>query len=520
MAIVNKIDSNRTETRFSEESSIKVANGSAVWNLLEVNSFGTAAANFKKVARDFITADRQRAKGITTDLDATIGFNIDLCYFNAQTFLQGLFFADLRKKVEFGNGTGVITSVTTTYNAGSGLTAFAVGDLVFARNFDSTLGNNGLKKVTTAIGTALTVTPALTAEATPPAAALLVRVGVETAAGDLDVDATLPLPALTSTTLDFTTLGLTPGESIWIGGDTVGSSGDQFAGSTNNCLARIRSIAAHRLVLDKTSKGLMTTESNTTRLVRIYFGRVLRNEFTQSLIKRRTYQIERQLGATDDSLPSQIQSEYMVGAVFDKMTMNYKAADKITMDVTLPALDQELRSGATGLKAGTRPNVERSDAQVTSIDLKRVRLAKVVPGNSAPTPLYTFINEMTLNFDNMSSPLKALTVLGGYDYEHGDFMVSGSLVAQFFDVASVAAIRNNDDVTIDVAEFRNNQGWSLDLPLLSLGDASIQIVQDKSVSQPITFDAASGAAIDPALNYTALMTLYDFLPNLASSPNV
>ncbi len=519
MAAVNKIDSNRTETRFSEETSLKTANGSAVWSLLEVNSFGTASANFKKVARDFITADRQRAKGITTDLDATIGFNMDLCYFNAQQFLQGLFFADIRKKVEFG-GTGQITSVTTTYNAASGLTAFVAGDLVFARNFDSTLGNNGFHKVTSSTGTTLTVTPALTAEATPPAAALLVRVGVETAAGDLDVDASLSLPALTSTVLDFTTLGLTPGESIWIGGDVVGGSGDQFAGSTNNCLARIRSIAAHRLVLDKTSKGLMTTESNTTRLVRIYFGRVLRNEFTQSLIKRRSYQIERQLGAPDDALPSQIQSEYMIGAILDKMTMNYRAADKITVDFTLPSLDQELRSGATGLKAGTRPNVERSDAEVTSIDLKRVRLAKVVPGNSAPTPLYTFINEMTLNFDNMSTPLKALTVLGGYDYEHGDFSVSGSLQAQFFDVASVAAIRNNDDVTLDVFETRAQNAWCLDLPLLSLGDASIQIAQDKSVSQPITFDAASGAAIDPNLNYTALMTFFDYVPLLASSPNV
>lgn len=520
MAIVSHIDSNRTEHRFSEELSLKTANGSAVWNLIEVNSFGTAAANFKKVPRDFITADRQRTKGITTDLDAQVGFNTDLTYFNLQTMLQGLFFADLRKKVEFGNGSGVITSVTTTYNAASGLTAFAVGDLVFARNFDSTLGNNGLKKVTTAIGTALTVTPALTAEATPPAAALLVRVGVETAAGDLDVDASLALPALTSTVLDFTTLGLTVGESIWLGGDVTGGSGDQFLNQTNNCLARIRSITAHRMVLDKTSRGAMVTEANTTRLVRIYFGRVLRNEFTQSLIKRRSYQIERTLGATDDASPSQIQSEYFTGAIFNAATMNYRSADKLTVDASFMALDQELRSGVTGLKAGTRPAIERSDAQVTSIDLKRVRLAQVVTGNTAPAPLYTFINDLTIKFDNSSTPLKALTVLGGYDFEHGDFMVSGSLTATFFDIASVAAVRNNADVTLDVAEFRNNQGWSLDLPLLSLGDSSISITQDKAISQPLTFDAASGAQIDPGLNYTALWCWFDYLPNNASSPNV
>lgn len=520
MAAPLHIDSNRTETRFSEETSLKTANGSAVWNLIEVNSFGTAAGKFTKFARDFITADRQRTKGITTDLDAQVGFNTDLTYFNMQTMLQALMFADLRKKVEFGNGSGVITSVTTTYNAASGLTAFAVGDLVFARNFDSTLGNNGLKKVTTAIGTALTVTPALTAEATPPAAALLVRVGVETAAGDLDVDATLPLPALTSTVLDFTTLGLTVGESISIGGDVTGGSGDQFSNSVNNCLARIRSISAHRLVLDKTSKGVLVTEANTTRLVRIFFGRVLRNEFTQSLIKRRTLQVERQLGASDEAAPTQIQSEVFTGSVFNKMTMNYKSADRITCDCEFMCLDQELRSGVTGLKAGTRPAIERSDAQVTSIDLKRVRLAKVVTGNSAPSPLYAFINDLTINFDNSSTPLKALTVLGGYDFEHGDFMVSGTMNATFFDIASVAAVRNNDDVTLDVAEFRNNQGWSLDLPLLSLGDASINVVQDKAINQPLSFDAASGAQIDPGLNFTALWTFFDYLPNAAASPNV
>jgi hypothetical protein len=516
MAAPLHIDSNRTESRWSEETALKTPNPSAVWQLLEVNNYLDARGQFTKVVRAPISADRQRKKGITTDLDAKFGHNTDLTQFNMQDLLQGLFFADLRRQPEF---TATITSVATvddSFNAAAGLNIFAVNDLVFARGLDTSLGNNGLHRVTAIAAGKLTSDHNL-ADETPPAGAKLIKVGVQTAPGDIDVDASQPFPALTSTTLNFTTLSLTPGMYIWIGGDLAI---ERFSvNAVNNNCARILSIAANRLVLDKCSKGAMITEANAAQTIRLFFGRVLKNESSPTLIKRRTYQIERQLGASDEAIPAQTQSEYFTGCVFDSAKLDFRQADKITMDCMFMALDQELRSGVTGLKAGTRPNIENADAQVTSINLKRVRISKIISGDEAPAALYSHIDNMTLNISNNSTVEKALTVLGGYDYSHGDFTAGGQFTGTFFSIDGVAAIRNNDDVTADLMSFGENSGWVIDMPLIGLGDGSIDVQKDKAIKSPITFECASGEEIHPNLDYTVAWTWFDYLPTLASTPN-
>ncbi len=517
MAAVTKQDSNTTESRWSVEDSFKTADASAVWNLIEPNSFGEASAKFNKVVRSPIRNDRQREKGVLTDLDCAFGFQTDLTQHNCQELLQGLFYAALRKKTEFGNGSGVITGVVAasdTITAGSGFT-FVTGDLVFARNFSKALGNNGLHRLTAATGTALTSNRQL-ADETPSAAALVVKVGVQTAAGDIDVDASGAFPALTSTTLDFTTQGFTPGEYIWIGGDDALSF---FPGNAvNNCCARIRTIAANRLTLDKCSKGAMVTEAQAGSTIQLFYGRVLKNELG-TLIVRPTYQLERQLNASDDALPAQIQSEYFTGGVFAQGTINYNQADKVTLDAKFVAADQEVRTGATGLKTGTRPAIESADAQNTTSDLKRVKLALVTAGDEAPTPLVSFIESASVDVNNMVEPLKALTVLGAFEMSSGDFAVSGSLNCFFASVSVLEAVRDNLDCTLDLMVWKNNAGWVFDLPLITLSDGSVQVAKDKAIMIPLNFDAASGESIDTALDYTAAYTFFDYLPNLAETPN-
>lgn len=516
MAAPNKIDSNRTEARWSEELSVGVANGSAAWVTLEVNNFSDAKGQFTKVARNPIGGDRQLKKGQTTDLDAHCGFNTDLTQFNMQDLLQGLFFADLRRKAEF---SGVITSIITSddsFNAASGLNIFAVNDLFTPRGLNTTLGNGGLHRATAVTAAKLTSDHNLTDETPPATGTRIVKVGIQVGVGLLQVDSTQPNPALVSngTTPDWTAQSLTPGEYVWIGGDTAIT---QFATAANNCLARIRSITSTRLELDKTTKT-MVTDAGTAKTIQVFYGRVLKNESSQSLIKRRTYQIERQLGAPDEALPAQIQSEYFVGSVFDSASFNYNPATKITIDPKFMSTNQELRTGVVGLKAGTRPAIENADAQVTSSDLKRCRIATVVPGTSNPAALYSFIDTLTVNVSNNSVPQKALTVLGAYDYAHGDFKVGGSFTGTFFTIDGVAAIKNNTNCTIDIMEFKNNAGWVMDMPLVCLGDGSLVVEKDKAIKNPVTFECASGEEININLDYTLAKTFFDFLPNLAATP--
>lgn len=518
MALVTRSDSNTTESRWSQETSFKVANASAVWSLIEPNSFSDASAKFTKVVRSPIKADRQRDKGVLTDLDANFGFQTDLTEYNSQELLQGLFRAALRKKTEFGGTVLPLLTVNGAngFTAASGLTAFAINDLVQLRRGTKVAGNsNRLLRVTAAAAALLTVAETLVAE-TLTSDALLVKVGVETAAGDIDVDASQAFPALTSTALDFTTLGLVPGESIWIGGD---SALLKFAtNAVNNCMARIRSIAANRLVLDKCSKGAMITEAQAAQTIQLFFGRVLKNELG-SLIIRPSYQLERSLNASDDALPTQIQSEYYTGAVYSQGTVNYNQADKITVDAKFMAADQETRTGAVGLKTGTRPAIETADAQNTTSNLKRVKLARVINGDEAPTPLVTFIKSATVDINNNDQALKALTVLGAFEMSQGDFAVSGTLDCYFASIDVIAAVRDNLDCTLDIMTFCNNSGWTMDFPLIALNDGSVTVAKDSPVMIPLNFEAASGEAIDTALDYTTLVTFFDFLPTLAATPN-
>ena len=323
---------------------------------------------------------------------------------------------------------------------------------------------------------------------------------------------------MTSTTLNFTTvggIGIDEGEHIWIGGDdalTFFSGNDE-----NNCLARVRVASANSLTFDKASKGAMVTEANTTDTVEIYFARVLKNEQIEDIV-RRTYQVERQLGASDDASPSQIQSEYFTGCVANEFTMNLQQADKITCDLKYIAADQETRTGATGLKAGTRPDIENADAQNTSSDLKLVSLAKITAGNEAPTPLFAFIPNMTINFNNGIEPLKALTTLGAFDMSAADFVVNGSMSGYFNQIDSIGVIRANDSLTMHLFAVKGAQGWCLDLPLITISDGSIQVEKDKSIMVPLNFEAASGEEVDANLDHTALWCFFDGLPARAQEP--
>jgi len=68
-------------------------------------------------------------------------------------------------------------------------------------------------------------------------------------------------------------------------------------------------------------------------------------------------------------------------------------------------------------------------------------------------------------------------------------------------------------------EFRNNSGWTMDFPLIALNDGSVTVAKDQPIMIPLNFEAASGEAIDTALDYTCLICFFDFLPTLASTPN-
>lgn len=510
MAQLQKIDSNITGLRYAEEESFKVLPTTPVWVPLEPNSYTDFGGELTTVARNPINPSRQRKKGVITDLDASGGFAQDITQDNLQDLLQGFFFASLRTKAEV--EAPVVDGTGSDYEPVAGGDGYAAGDFLFAKGFDDA-ANNGFKNVT-GVPTATSVPVAETLVTAAAQTGTISKVGRKMGAGEMDVDVTGVWPRLVNGgAYDLTDLGIVSGEWIFVGGDEAGS---QFVSAVNNGFMRVRAVAAGYIELDKSS-GVMVDETGTGLSIALYVGRVLKNESVQEEIIRRTYNIERTLGAPESTQPTQIQAEYLVGAVPSELGINLPTADKVVTDLTFIAADNETIEAADPLKTGDRPALVEADAFNTSSDFSRIKLSEVVDGDTFPNPLFAFVTEITLTVNNNVSGNKALGVLGSFEVTAGTFEVSGNITAYFANVQALSAVRNNKDITLDVEIVKDNAGIAIDIPLIALGDGRLNVEQDAPITLPLTTDAATGAKVNPNQDHTLLMVFFDYLPDVADA---
>lgn len=508
---VNKIQANRVGTRIAEELTYKVLPGTPVWKPLYVNKFKDTGGTLKLTAREPISESRQRLKGNITDMDAKAGIDTDLTL-DLSSFFEGVFFARTRVK-----GRVPVTAVNLdTVNPDrfdcASTTGFFVNTLFYAEGF-ANASNNGIFLATVVtVNTSVKVADGTlsVAEPTPPTGAQITAVGFQATVGDIDVDTTGNFCTYTSTSLNFTTLGLIPGEWIYMGGDTAGT---QFTNAVNNGFKRILSVAANALVVDK-SASVMITEANTTSTIRMFWGNVLRNE-TGTLITDISYQVERTLGVPDTALPSQVQSEYITGCFLDEADITVPTADKMTVSLSYLGADVERRTGATGVKTGTRPTIADLEYFNTANDFARIKMSVISSSNEAPAALFAFITDFSTKIANNCTILKAVSVLGGFDVVPGTFNVSAAMKAYFTDVAGPLAVRANSDITLDMIAVHGNSGIALDYPLGALGGGNADVTKDAAVMVPLTFEAASGSKYNANMNHTVLMSIFPYLPAAA-----
>jgi hypothetical protein len=172
---------------------------------------------------------------------------------------------------------------TTALTVAAGGAAFKAGHLTRTLGFP-TAGNNKLARVTSSTGTSITY-PAATfaAEASQiPVGASVRVVGFQGASGDL-VATTTGGNALTSTALDFTTLGNGVGSGRWvaIGGLGLSGVGDKFATAGCNGWARIAQggVTSNRLSFDVVPPGF-AADAGTGKTVAVFTGDYLINGTT------------------------------------------------------------------------------------------------------------------------------------------------------------------------------------------------------------------------------------------------
>lgn len=498
----NRLDSNATGLRYAEEECLRQLPANVTWHGLEPNSYNDFGGTITTQAREPISASRQREKGVVTDLEASGGFQQDLTIGNTWRLLQGFLFADARERPTTMPLNGAPVALTAaaaadkSVAAAAGLAGFKKGYIVQFGGF--TKAENNVRRIVAADATATKVTfKEAVSDETPPVGAYINHVGIKFDTSALNAVMNGKLFQLTGSNLN--TYGFVPGEWVFIGGDDPTS---RFANNTG--FARISVVTPNAITFDKTDFAAQA-EVGTNKSIEIYVGSIIRNEAEPSLIKRRSYQLERYLGKDKDG----DMSEYLVGAVPNEMTVNVSSADKVTVDMSFMALDSEQRDGKAGLKTGTRPISAPESAFNTSSDVHRIKLAEVVD-ESAVKPLYAFATELSISVNNNVSASKAIGTLGAIDTTAGMFEVGGNMTAYFADISAVKAVRNNADITLDMVMLKRNSGMVWDIPLLTLGNGRLTVEKDQAIMLPLDTNAVKGK-----FGYTLQIQRFSYLPNVA-----
>lgn len=500
---MSKVATNKTSLQFCREQSLGVLPGSPLWKLIEPNSIGAFGANIATVARNPISKDRQRKKGTTTDLDSTVEFEGDLTGEHVLDFIAAFCFAVPNGPNVWGSQeTGTITGVdgtTEDYDV-SANGDLAEGTLVYARGFTNS-DNNGVKTVdATATGTELAVEEDLVTEGSPPDNARIEVCGFEGAVGDLEIDASLNL---ISTVLDFTTLDLTVGQVIWIGGtETLNRFALDISSSVNRGWARITAIAANELTLDKKSSTYQT-DDGAAKDIHIYFGRFIRNVSVDDAdYDEASYQFE--AAYSDLEAVGTDCYEYAKGNYCNTITFNLPLADKAMCTFGFVGTDTEPPNTSRATDADTPLEPVQTAAFNTSADIARLRITEV-----DETGLSTYFKTLSLTLNNNASPEKALANLGAVFMNVGNFDVDIEAQLLFTNKAVPAAIRANTTVTMDFSLRNDDGGLFFDLPAMTLGGGDKEFPENETV----LINTPAQAFEDPTLGTSIGISLFPYLPS-------
>lgn len=499
---MGRILSNQASLAYSIEASLGVLAGTPTWKLIEPNAINAFGADVTTTARDPMSSSRQRRKGTVIDLDSGAEFEADLTLEHVQDFTEGLVFASTNGgvQVEAGANFDTLAATGTGYSHAALTAALAEGTLIFGRGF-TTAVNNGLDVVTS--GSTTTATPTLggaqTAETPAEATGAKLEVaGVRGASADITW--TFATNTLGSTALDFTTLDLTVGQMIHIGGQ---ASTNQFA--EGNAWARIVSIAATAIVVDKVQdidSGTLSTSNGTAtaKLIDLIFGQFIRNvSATDSDFLERSYQI--QLTEPNGGAAAATLYEYSLGNQVNSASFVLPETDKATVTFSFVGLDTEVPTETvkTNGAAPIQPNATGAFNTVGGLGSLRL---------TGSSDLGACFKSLTVTVNNSVSPEKCLGTLGASYLNSGNFEVNLEAEMLFTEAALITAIRNNETVTLDFILTNDDGGFAVDVPSLTLAGGGRSFPRNESVKVSLTGEAFADDTLDTSIG----ISTFPYLP--------
>lgn len=388
------------------------------------------------------------------------------------------------------SATSDATSATVTARvAGSASASVGTTETLTNGSWNHTALNGG-------VDLKITVDEATTAEAlTDSQNATLEVAGYRGVDNDFAIDSD---GNLTSSGIDFTTLGLTVGQGVWIGGPDSSTS---FATADDRGFARIVTIEADKLTLDKRANAF-TVDSGSGKAVDLYFGQFLRNvgvddaDYTET-----TFQFEGAFPGLGDA--SETKYQYAPRNECDSLTINLPLGDKSDMTVGFIGIDVEPFTAVRKTNAASAREPVGTEAYNTAVDIARLRVQAVDESG-----LTTDFKTLKLTLNNNASPEKVLGTLGAKYINVGIFQVdlAGTVLFTSSDVPD--AIRANDTVTMDFS-LRNEDGAVLvDIPSMTLGDGKM----DFPVNQSVTMNLSGIAFKDDILGTSLGVTIFPYIP--------
>lgn len=472
------------------------------WLGIEPNSISNFGTTITKEARNPISRARQRRKGSPTDADSSVQWDADFTLSHLRDFIEGFCFSrlvgpDVYVPVAAAAGSYTVAALSAPQAARIKYGAAAAKTLLFARGF-GIAGNNGLKEVGAAAAagaTALTVAGVVVEAVDANDDVEVAIAGVRGAAGDLKIDAD---GNLTSVVLDLSSLGLTPGQYIHVGGiDVI----HRFATEDNYGFARVDAIAANKLTLSKT--GLPFVADNGAGVqIDLLFGQYVRTvgvdhpDYLQV-----NYQFELESPNLGDA--GEDQFEYALGNWADAMTIDLSLTSLAKITYGFIGLDTTDPTGARATNAAQAKFPSETSSFSTASDLARIRVQNVDESG-----LTTDFKSLRLTLTNNVSGEKVLGKLGPKYLNAGNVEVDVETQALFTNRLVPRAIRDNRTLGLDFALRNDDGGAYFDLPSGTLDGGGREYPANATVLINSTF--ASFA--DPVLGHSLSVSLFPALP--------
>lgn len=456
--------------------------------------------NIKTVAASPISPERQMRKPVIADADAEPKLTQDLTSDLLNILGEGMFLA----KAAHNGGTGVSYFVptartTSAYTVASG-GALPQGSLVFARGWTNA-ANNGLFVV--GAGAVAGSVPVSGGVAETPSGylATLEVAGFRGASGDIGLDVN---GNLTSTVLDFTTLGMVAGQDLYVGG--VPGSAFAFATAGYSGVAEIVTVAPTLVTLKKRAWTVAAADAGAGKTIDLYFTRLYRNVSTANatFYQEQPYAMELTLSGIGGGGANQY--VYAQGMYVKNWKINAPLSQLVKCELGFVGTDV------------TDPTTSRvtgpSSAPVTlAVDRFTTASATAIPyvqfiDAATEASIASDVQSWSLTYDNGVTAQKQQGKIGAKRLIVGKLNVS--LDAEIVVVAdsAIKACTANTTLSFGALLRNTNGGVFISVPALVFTGA----VPKFPANGVVMISPKGGAFIDPVLRDTVRFSYFAYLP--------